>query len=194
MTELKLGCVVMAAGNASRFGKNKLAADFGGATLITRALRTIPKERFECITVVTQYDEIAALAKEFGFDVIYNRHPDWGISHTVALGTEAMQDCDAIMYQVSDQPLLRRESVEALCDLYCANSEKIVSCSHNGQRGNPCIFPARFFPELMALQGDKGGGAVIRRHEEDLLGCEVPAAELGDADTPEALEQLKKEQ
>ena len=114
MTELKLGCVVMAAGNASRFGKNKLAADFGGATLITRALRTIPKERFERITVVTQYDEIAALAKEFGFDVIYNRHPDWGISHTVALGTEAMQDCDAIMYQVSDQPLLRRESVEAL--------------------------------------------------------------------------------
>ena len=194
MTELKLGCVVMAAGNASRFGKNKLAADFGGATLITRALRTIPKERFERITVVTQYDEIAVLAEEFGFDVIYNRHPDWGISHTVALGTEAMQDCDAIMYQVSDQPLLRRESVEALCDLYCANPEKIVSCSHNGQRGHPCIFPARFFSELMALQGDKGGGAVIRRHEEDLLLCEVPAAELGDADTPEALEQLKKEQ
>ncbi|MBR4870463.1 MAG: NTP transferase domain-containing protein, partial [Oscillospiraceae bacterium] len=65
MIGLKLGCLVMAAGNASRFGKNKLAADFGGATLITRALRTIPRERFERITVVTQYDEIAALAEEF---------------------------------------------------------------------------------------------------------------------------------
>ena len=187
MTALKLGCLVMAAGNASRFGANKLAADFDGASLITRALRTIPRERFSRITVVTQYDEIAELAKEFGFDVIYNHHPDWGISHTVALGTEAMRDCDAIMYQVSDQPLLRNQSVEALCDLYCANPQKIVSCSHGGVRGNPCIFPARFFPELMALQGDKGGGAVIRRHEEDLLLCEVPAVELGDADTPEAL-------
>jgi len=193
MASLKLGCLVMAAGNAKRFGANKLAADFGGQSLITLALRVIPQHRFARITMVTQYEEMANAAAEFGFDVIYNHHPDWGISHTVALGTEAMQECDAIMYQVSDQPLLRRESIEALCDLYCANPEKIVSCSHGGVRGNPCIFPARFFPELMALRGDKGGGAVIRRHEEDLLLCEVGAAELGDADTPEALEALKKE-
>lgn len=194
MTSPKLGCLVMAAGNAKRFGANKLSADFGGQSLITLALRAIPQDRFARITVVTQYETVAKAAAEFGFPVIFNHHPDWGISHTIALGTEAMQECDAIMYQVSDQPLLRSESIEALCDLYCANPHKIVSCSHGGVRGNPCIFPARFFPELMTLQGDRGGGAVIHRHKEDLLLCEVPAAELGDADTPEALAALKKEQ
>ncbi len=193
MTSLKLGCVVMAAGNASRFGSNKLAADFGGDMLITLALRAIPQKRFSRIVVVTQYDEVKEAAAQFGFEVICNCHPDWGISHTVALGTEALAECDAIMYQVADQPRLRRESIEALCELYCANPHKIVSCSHGGVRGNPCIFPARFFSELAALQGDKGGGAVIRRHEEDLLLCEVPAPELGDADTPKALEALKNQ-
>ena len=33
-----LGCVVMAAGNARRFGENKLAAGVGGRSLILRAL------------------------------------------------------------------------------------------------------------------------------------------------------------
>jgi len=35
-TRIPVGCVVMAAGNASRFGNNKLLADAGGKTLIER--------------------------------------------------------------------------------------------------------------------------------------------------------------
>mgnify|MGYP000776032481 CR=1 FL=1 len=35
---MKIGCVVLAAGNARRFGSNKLLADFGGAPLIAQAL------------------------------------------------------------------------------------------------------------------------------------------------------------
>ena len=65
-----------------------------------------------------------------------------------------------------------------------------MGLSHNGVRGNPCIFPARFFPELIALREDHGGNTVIRRHEEDLLLYEVPAKELFDVDTPEQLAKL----
>ena len=62
--------------------------------------------------------------------------------------------------------------------------------SHGGVRGNLCIFPARFFPELLALREDRGGSSVIRRHEEDLLLFEAPACELEDVDTPHALRAL----
>ena len=68
--------------------------------------------------------------------------------------------------------------------------DKLVGLSHNGVRGNPCIFPARFFPELLALTGDRGGSAVIRRHEEELLLFEAAAAELEDVDTPQALRTI----
>ena len=61
--------------------------------------------------------------------------------------------------------------------------------AHGGVRGNPCLFPARFYPELLALKGDRGGSAVIRNHEADLILLETDALELTDIDTPEALKQ-----
>ena len=185
-----LGCVVMAAGNARRFGANKLAAGVGGRSLVLRALEAVPAENFETVAVVTQYPEVMDLAEQFHFSAVRNKHPDWGISHTIRLGLEALGDCDGAMFLVSDQPLLRRESVRALADLWRAHPDRIAALAHGGVRGNPCIFPARFFPELLELREDHGGNTVIRRHEESLILLEVPAEELTDVDTPEALHRL----
>ena len=60
----KIGCVVMAAGNARRFGENKLAAQLRGRSLILRALEAVPAEKFDKVVVVTQYPEVMRLAGE----------------------------------------------------------------------------------------------------------------------------------
>lgn len=190
---LKLGCVVMAAGNARRFGDNKLAARLEGRSLIRRTLEAVPPETFDTVAVVTQYEEILKLAGEFGFTPVRNVHPDFGLSRTIALGLGALGDCDAAMFLVSDQPLLRWESVAALARFWRERPDKLAALAHGGVRGNPCVFPARFFPELLALTEDHGGNTVIRRHEEDLRLLEVPEAELTDVDTPQALEALKNQ-
>ncbi len=188
-----VGCVVMAAGNASRFGENKLAAVLDGRTLIERALDAVPADRLAETVVVTQYDEVEALALRRGFRCLRNDRPEDGAGRTVRLGTEALMDrCGAILYLVSDQPLLRRESVAALLDFYAAHPAHIVGAAHDGRRGNPCVFPKRFFPELCALTGDVGGSAVIRKHAEDLLLFELGAEELADVDTREALMKLRE--
>ena len=109
---MRIGCVVMAAGDARRFGENKLAALFDGKPLILRALEAVPAEEFSAVAVVTQYPEVEALASEFGFLPVHNPHPDWGISHTIRLGLEALGECGAALFQVSDQPMLRRETVK----------------------------------------------------------------------------------
>lgn len=191
--QLKLGCVVMAAGNARRFGENKLAFRLRGRSLILRALEAVPPEAFENVAVVTQYPEIMRLAEEFHFSAICNEHPDYGISHTIGLGLTALRNCDGVMFLVSDQPLLKRESVAALARFWREQPDKLAALSHGGVRGNPCVFPARFFPELLELREDHGGNTVIRRHEEDLRLLEVPAEELTDVDTAEALEALRTE-
>ena len=109
------------------------------------------------------------------------------------LGLGKLPEMDAALFQVADQPLLRRESVGRLVDFYREHPEHIAALGHDGVRGNPCLFPARLFPELLALQGDHGGNQVIRRHEEDLLLWEVPAPELTDVDTPQVLAQLRRD-
>ena len=42
---MKIGCIVMAAGNARRFGSNKLDARVEGKTLLRRALEAREEER-----------------------------------------------------------------------------------------------------------------------------------------------------
>ena len=143
MEKPRIGCVVMAAGNASRFGANKLAAQVDGKTLLRRALEAVPPACFAQVVVVTQYPEAAEAARRFSFTPVENQHPDWGISHTISLGLDVLQDCDAALFLVSDQPLLRQASVAELVDLYRRHPSHIVALGHNGVRGNPCLFPAR---------------------------------------------------
>lgn len=190
---MKIGCIVMAAGNARRFGSNKLDARVEGKTLLRRALEAVPVSCFARVAVVTQYPQGMELAREMGFLPVENSRPDLGLSHTIALGMSHMQDMDAVLFQVSDQPLLRRDSVEQLVEVYRSHPDRLVALGHDGVRGNPCLFPASLFPELLALEGDHGGSAVIRRHEDRLLLVEASPRELTDVDTPQALEVLTGE-
>ena len=189
----KPGCVVLAAGSARRFGGNKLTAAVEGVALIRRALSAVPAERFSRVAVVTQYPEIWELAKEFSFTPVRNDAPEAGVSRSIALGLAALGNCPGALFLVADQPLLRRESVDALVTLWQEKPDGIAALGHGGVRGNPCLFPARLFPELRALQGDRGGAAVIRRHEDLLTLLEVDPRELQDADTPEALAAIRAE-
>lgn len=187
---MKIGCVVMAAGNSVRFGRNKLLAQYEGRPLIQLALQAVPAELFSRVAVVTQYPEVESLARSFRFQVVSNPHPEAGQSLSVRLGLARMLDCDAVLFQVADQPHLRRSDVEGLLAFYESHPDHIVALGHQGRRGNPCLFPARFFPELLEIEGDQGGSSVIRAHESDLLLWEVPTAALMDVDTPQQLHRL----
>ena len=81
----KIGCAVMAAGNARRFGRNKLEETVGGVRIIRRALEAVPRGELVRVVVVSQYAEIEALAAEYGFLAVHNGDPGAGLSHTVAL-------------------------------------------------------------------------------------------------------------
>ena len=190
VTTLKIGCVVLAAGNARRFGSNKLKAEVDGESLIRRALEAVPNGLVT--VVVSQYPEILALAGEYGFAAVLNDQPGLGLSRSVRLGLEQLLDCDGVLFLVADQPWLKRDSAEALAALWAQNPGKIAAMAHDGVRGNPCLFPARFYPELLKLTGDRGGSAVIRRHEDALILLETDALELADVDTPAALEQARQ--
>ena len=64
----------------------------------------------------------------------------------------------------------------------------------DGRRGNPVLWSRRFFPDLMAIEGDVGARHLIGRYSEAVV--EVPVTGNGalvDVDTPEALRGVKAE-
>ena len=186
------GCIILAAGLGKRFGGGKLLAEFDGKPLYLRAMAAVPEEAKEAAAVVSGDGQILAAAAEFGFIPVENLRPEDGISRSIRLGLEALGECAGALFLVGDQPLLRRETVQALLDTARAHPGSIiVPVRSDGRGGNPCFFPARFFPELMALTGDTGGRRVIAAHPEAVIHVPVRDTELTDTDSPAALEELK---
>ena len=66
------------------------------------------------IIVITQYDAIAEAVKTKEIQVLYNPHPEDGISSSVKIGLNASLDADAVLFTVSDQPWLTSETI---CEL-----------------------------------------------------------------------------
>lgn len=117
--------------------------------------------------IVTQYDEVAALASDF--DTVMNDRPDLGISRSMKLGLLAAGDADAYMFCVCDQPGLTTEALEKLIEAYKKGTAGIVSLAWQGQMRNPKIFSSRYREELLKLSGDTGGRQIIDAHKKDLL-------------------------
>lgn len=193
MKKTKVGCVLMAAGNARRFGKNKLLAEFQGRSLILRALDAIPAGELAKIVVVSQYDEVLEQAKKYGYTPILNDAPDEGVSRTIKLGLAEMEGMDGVMFMVSDQPCLNQSSVTGLISYFRRNRASIVAMGYGTRRGNPAIFPRKCFDDLNLLEGDMGGSLVICRHEKLLKLYQVESElELFDADSAKELERLNE--
>lgn len=189
----KIGCVLMAAGNCVRFGKNKLLSTIDNKSIIDIALDNIPQQKLYSVVVVSQYDSIIKKAKEHNFLTIKNNHPDLGISYTIKLGLSITKDCDAILFMVADQPMLKKSTVENMIDFYQSHANDIISLSFNKKRGNPCIFPKRFYNQLESLVGDIGGNVIIKEHYDCTKLFEADNQnELFDIDTKNDLDNLKK--
>ncbi len=72
--------------------------------------------------------------------------------------------------------------------------KSIVVPLYNGKRGNPVLFGASLFPELMEVTGDEGGRSVIMRHPQDSINVEQGEATASyDIDTWEAYQQVVAE-
>ena len=52
-------------------------------------------------------------------------------------------------------------------------------------RGAPALFDRRFFGQLSQVQGDRGGGALLRQHVAEVSAIETPVEWLTDVDSPE---------
>ena len=184
-----IGCVVMASGLGKRFGGNKLMADFRGKPMIQRALDAT-EGLFAKRVVVTRHESVAELCREQNVDVVLHDLPHR--SDTVRLGLEALGDLDACMFLPGDQPLLRRETVAMLVQNWKQQPDSIVRPIHEDSQGSPVIFPSWAFPELNNLPEGKGGGIVIKNHQQNVLCVSVSDPfELADVDTPEMLALLK---
>lgn len=181
----KLAGLILAAGAARRFGSAKQLAMLEGVSLVVRAARAVAPVCDAGVLVVTgaSQDEVAGALAAEPVRCLYN--PAWreGIGASIRQGMAALSpDADAVLVALADQPGLGTEDFKALVDAWRGGGGLAAAAVYGGAPGVPAIFPRSLWPQLAALQGDRGARLLLRELP-DLTRVEMPAA-AWDVDRP----------
>ena len=189
----RIGAVVLAAGRSSRMGTaNKLLLDIDGKPMVRHAVEAALASRAEPVVVVTGHEGGAVADALAGLAVSLRHNPAFrdGLSTSLAAGLAALPDgLDGAVILLGDMPSVTAADVDRLIEAFSPETGGLVVVSSEaGRRGNPVLWAARFFPELLAVTGDTGGRTVLEAHPEAIVEVEIGRAAGADIDTPEALE------
>ena len=186
--------VVLAAGESRRMGQPKQLLRWQGEPLVTRAARIALESGASETVVVTgavgeQVELALAPLREAGrgrLRVVFN--PNWqdGQAGSVHAAVEALPAvCEAALFLPVDQPRLPAALLRRLWQTWRGGSDLAAVTVDGAVRGAPGLFDRRFFGQLRQVQGDGGGGRLLRRHAGEVSAIEAPEDWLADVDTPE---------
>jgi molybdenum cofactor cytidylyltransferase len=197
VTGHNIAAVVLAAGRSTRMGgPNKLLAEIGGRPLVRIAVEQALASRAKPVIVVTGHERERVEAALKGLPVQFVHNPDFavGLGGSVRTGIAAVPAAaDGAIVCLGDMPQVDAALIDRLiADFAPEQGALAVMPTIDGQRGNPVLWSRRFFPDLMAIEGDVGARNLINRYGEAVV--EVPVTGKGalvDVDTPEALRGVK---
>lgn len=162
--------VVVAAGRSQRMGAvNKLLLPVGGIPMIRHSVELYARLASPVAVVIGEGDLAVADALA-GLDVrlVENRHVDIGQQESVRLGLSAADLVGrGLLIALADQPLLTRSDLEQLIACFDAHEGRSICVPrHDGERGNPVLFPAALAKALRQDDSQPGCRRFIDRHPE----------------------------
>jgi molybdenum cofactor cytidylyltransferase len=195
----RVAAVVLAAGRSTRMGAvNKLIAEIGGKPLVRIAAEQALASHASPVIVVTGHEreKVEAALEGLPVRIVHNPNFAEGLGASLRTGIAAVPaEADGAIVCLGDMPQVDAGLIDKLIEAF--DPEKgalVVTPSIDGRRGNPVVWSRRFFPDLMAVQGDIGARNLIGSYAEAVV--EVPVTGEGaliDVDTPESLSAVKAE-
>lgn len=166
-----VAAIVLAAGGSSRMGQTKQLLLVNGQHMVRRVTEVVCAAGLSQVAVVVGAHAEAVTQALEGLEVDVATNQAWaeGMSTSVRAGLRVLRpEIGAALVVLADQPALAPALIRALVDRYRATEALIVAPFYRGQRGNPVLFDRVLFPELLAVEGDRGGRRVIARHLEQV--------------------------
>ena len=164
--------IVLAAGKADRMGQPKLFLPRHGKPVLQWVLESVLATKvIEVICVVRDLAAVRAhiSVADHRLSWLVNDRADAGQSSSVIAGLWAVDPkADAALFVVGDHSMLSSELINALIDRFNRVSAPIIAPTFQGQVRNPALFRREIFPELLKLEGDRGGRAVIEKYQDRL--------------------------
>jgi CTP:molybdopterin cytidylyltransferase MocA len=186
-----IGGLVLAAGEASRFGSAKQLAQLDGRPLLEHALRAItasPVGRVIVVLGAGADDVIAGVDLHGAEPRLFDRWQE-GQAASLACGLAELDRCEAVVVTLGDQP---RVSPDAIRRVIAARGEGAlaVRATYGGDPGHPVLLEHELFGRMRDVTGDHGARNLLM----SVPVREVPCDDLGggeDVDTPAELDTLR---
>jgi molybdenum cofactor cytidylyltransferase len=193
----RITAVVLAAGESSRMGRNKLLLPWGNTTVLGRTLANVRAAAIRELIIVIGYEreriESEGAKEVEGLPIIFNKDYAKGMLSSVQAAVQGLPlETEAILVVLGDQPMVEALVINALLRDYAAGPWGLVAPTHRGARGNPVLIDRRYFTELLALPPGAAPRALLQRHADDLRLVEVDSdAILLDLDRPEEYDRRR---
>lgn len=186
---------MLASGRSQRFGaENKLLAEIDGVPLVRRTAQAYVEAQLRPMIVVVGHDgkRVQSALIDVPATIVVNPDYAFGQSRALVHAVAALSsEVDAAIVGVADQPYLTSAVIRSLVARFEATRASLVAPRFVGRRGNPVLFAASLFPELLAVTGDQGGRSVIAAHQADIEWVDIDDRRARiDIDTLDDLREL----
>jgi molybdenum cofactor cytidylyltransferase len=170
-------------------GRPKVLLPWRGRPLLGHVLLALLTAPVQPVVVVTGPDtpSLAAVRPRHGWELVGNPRAAQGMGTSIAAGVGALVGrVDAVLICLGDQPALDPRAVRAIM-AHAAAGPPVVPL-YRGVQGHPVLFPQTCFPELLRLDGDRGGREVLARHPPLAVALDLPLP--ADVDSEADYQQL----
>ena len=183
--------LILAAGSSSRMKTTKQLLPWGPHTLLQHVSQTVLQSDVDVVYLVlgANADQIKQRTKLSGITLVENNRWREGLGASITEGIDVISkrsEIDACLILLADQPFIETDYLNRMLEVY--DPERIIASDYQGRAGVPCLFPRKYFPELLRLEGDNGAGKLLHDLNKHVLILEAPV-DLRDIDTYEAYQK-----
>jgi molybdenum cofactor cytidylyltransferase len=205
--DYRLKVIVLGAGNSERFGDIKLLAkvklsDNSDCLVehvlqrISAALHVLNIKTANIHLTTGRYHQQVSTRLAEQFSLIYCQDARLGLGHTIAESVKKItstasknkdeSDVSHIMITLADQVALETNDYVRLIEQSLKSPAQLICAKAEQKMMPPAIFPYHYFPDLMALHGDKGAKVLLNKNKDKLQTVQMPNAII-DIDTKQDL-------
>lgn len=185
--------VVLAGGESRRIGYPKQLLTWEGEPFLRHIVRMGLSAGLDPMVVIlgANWEEVIPSLKNLPVEIVKNHEWQQGQSTSVRKGVSVLpEDVAGAVFLLVDQPQIPETLVRTLVEKHAATLGDYVLPLVADKRGNPVLFDARLFPDMLVIEGDQGGRAIFTK----FTGVEVPWLDeivALDVDTKEDYQKLK---